>query len=295
MRIKKKNVLLESLLIDKIDEFTTQEKRLLHVLHKKFGMGSGKLEKSWNFDKWKAAAYLIEEFEIPYDIAHSLASSYYWNGDKLFKEYEPIRKQDNRSYLFMSHAYRDILDSYIQQNAGEGGDFRASPVEYFVKTQKENETIPGITYRSFEPRTNREYEESIKEVNEVKVGVNPIVWSSYNGLTFYIQCNEDTLLEPKDINRADWSTLRNMGLMINLKLSAYEDDDPKSQNFIKSEAIFTFGDDYKYTGVLFKEDLELPTPLSRENIIKFIEMLIEKTTSTINGMTFIYGKGEKRD
>jgi hypothetical protein len=295
MRIKKKNIILEALLIDKIDEFTPQEKRLLKVLHKKFGMGSGKLEKSWDFDKWKAAAYLIEFFEVPYDIAHSLTSSYYWNGDKLFKEYEPIRKQDNRSYLFMSHAYRDILDSYIEQNAGESGEFRSNPIEYFVKTQKENETIPGITYQSFDPRTNTEYESSKKEVNEVKVGVNPIVWSSYNGLTFYIQCNEDTLLEPKDINRADWSTLRNMGLMINLKLSAYEDDDPKSQNFIKSEATFTFGDDYKYTGVLFKEDLELPTPLSRENIIKFIEMLIEKTTSTINGMTFIYGKGEKRD
>ncbi len=295
MRIKKKNIILEALLIDKIDEFTPQEKRLLKVLHKKFGMGSGKMEKSWDFDKWKAAAYLIEFFEVPYDVAHSLASSYYWNGDKLFKEYEPIRKQDNRSYLFMNHAYRDILDSYIEQNVGESGDFRSNLIEYFIKTQNENETIPGITYQSFEPRNNREYQESITEVNEVKIGVNPVVWSSYNGLTFYIQCNEDTILEPKNIIRADWSTLRNMGIMVNLKLNAYEDDDPKAQNFVKSEATFTFGDDNKYTGVLFKEDIELPTPLSKENIIKFIEMLIQKTTSAINGMTFIYGKGEKKD
>ena len=295
MIIKKKHVLLESLLIDKSVEFTPQEKKLLKVLHQKYGFASGKMEKSWDFDKWVAAAFLIEDFEIPYDIAHSLASTYYWNGDKLFKEYEPIRREDNRSYLFMSYAYRDILDSYIKQNANESGDFRSNPIEYFVKTQNENETIPGITYQSFQARNNREYEESITEVNEVKVGVNPVVWSSYNGITFYIQCNEDTILEPKNINRADWSTLRNMGLMVNLKLNAYEDDDPKAQNFVKSEATFTFGDDNKYTGDLFKEDIELPTPLSKENIIKFIEMLIEKTTSAINGMTFIYGKGEKKD
>ena len=93
MIIKKKHVLLESLLIDTIGEFTPQEKKLLSVLHHKFGAGSGKIERSWDFNKWEAAAFLIEFFETPYDVAHDLASTYYWNGEELFKEYKSLRKK----------------------------------------------------------------------------------------------------------------------------------------------------------------------------------------------------------
>ena len=294
MIIKKKHVLLESLLIDKIDEFTKQEKNLLKVLHNKFGYGSGKLEKSWDFDKWKAAAFLIEDFEIPYDIAHSLASTYYWNGEKLFQEYVPIRKQDNRSYLMMNYAFRDILEEYIRSRADEGDNYRISPIEYNVKTQNENEVLPGIIYQSFEPRTYKEVEESRKETNEVKFKVRPVVWSSYNGITLYIQSSEEDIIEPKDIIETSYNTLRNMGFMLHMKLEPYSDDDPKAKDFVKSEAKVTFGDEFKYTENVFNEDIKIPTPLSKDNIIKFIDMLIEKSRSAVNGMTFIYGKGEKR-
>lgn len=294
MIIKKKHVLLESLLIDKIDEFTKQEKNLLKVLHNKFGHGSGKLEKSWDFDKWKAAAFLIEDFEIPYDIAHSLASTYYWNGEKLFREYEPIRKQDNRSYLMMNYAFRDILEEYIRSRADEGDNYRISPIEYNVKTQNENELLPGIIYQSFEPRTYEELEESRKETNEVKFKVRPVVWSSYNGITLYIQSNVGDIIEPEHIIEASYNTLRNMGFMLHMKLEPYSDDDPKAKDFVKSEAKVTFGDEFKYTENVFNEDIKIPTPLSKDNIIKFIDMIIEKSRSAVNGMTFIYGKGEKR-
>ena len=294
MIIKKKHVLLESLLIDKIDEFTIQEKKLLKVLHQKFGYGSGKLEKSWDFDKWKAAAFLIEDFEIPYDIAHSLASTYYWNGEKLFREYEPIRKQDNRSYLMMNYAFRDILEEYIRSRADEGDNYRISPIEYNVKTQNENELLPGIIYQSFEPRTYKEVEESRKETNEVKFKVRPVVWSSYNGITLYIQSDVGDIIEPEHIIEASYNTLRNMGFMLHMKLEPYSDDDPKAKDFVKSEAKVTFGDEFKYTENVFNEDIKIPTPLSKDNIIKFIDMIIEKSRSAVNGMTFIYGKGEKR-
>lgn len=293
MIIKKKHVLLESLLIDKIDEFTIQEKKLLKVLHQKFGYGSGKLEKSWDFDKWKAAAFLIEDFEVPYDIAHSLASTYYWNGDKLFREYEPIRKQDNRSYLMMNYAFRDILEEYVRSRADEGDNYRISPIEYNVKTQNENEVLPGIIYQSFEPRTYKEVEESRKETNEVKFKVRPVVWSSYNGITLYVQSSEEDIIEPKDIIEASYNTLRNMGFMLHVKLEPYEDEDPKAKDFVKSEGVVTFGDEFKYKENVFNEDIKIPTPLSKDNIIKFIEMIIEKSRSAVNGMTFIYGKGEK--
>ena len=280
-------------MIDKIDEFTIQEKKLLKVLHQKFGYGSGKLEKSWDFDKWKAAAFLIEDFEVPYDIAHSLASTYYWNGDKLFREYEPIRKQDNRSYLMMNYAFRDILEEYVRSRADEGDNYRISPIEYNVKTQNENEVLPGIIYQSFEPRTYKEVEESRKETNEVKFKVRPVVWSSYNGITLYVQSSEEDIIEPKDIIEASYNTLRNMGFMLHVKLEPYEDEDPKAKDFVKSEGVVTFGDEFKYKENVFNEDIKIPTPLSKDNIIKFIEMIIEKSRSAVNGMTFIYGKGEK--
>jgi len=295
MRIKKKNLILEALLIDKIDEFTPHEKRLLSVLHKKFGMGSGKLEKSWDFDKWAAAAYLIEFFEVPYDVAHSLSSTYYWNGEKLFKEYEPIRRHDNRSDLFMNHAFRQILDPYIEGRQGDNGNYRASAINYIVKTQNEDETIPGIVAQTFQPRTHYEVEESRTEVNEVKIKNEPIVWGSYNGITLYIQPNQTDIIEPKDIIDTDWTTIRNMNLMAYLKLSAYNEEDPKSKEFVKCEISFTFGDEYKYSGIISTEDLKLPSTLTKENIINFIEMLIEKTRSSVNEMTFIYGKGEKKN
>ncbi len=295
MIIKKKNVLLEALLIDKSDEFTKQEKKLIKVMHDKFGYASGKLKNSWDFDKWKAAAYLIEFFEVPYDVAHSLASTYYWNGDKLFKEYQPIRKEDNRSYLFMNYAFRNILDEYINKNQDEGGNFNLSPIEYVVKTENENEVIPGIVYQSFEPRNYSELEESRKETNEVKIKTEPHVWSSYNGITLYVSVMENNIIDPKDIIKADWSTIREMGFTTSLKLEPYEDENPKAKDFVKAEATFTFGDVYRYTGTLFQEDIKLPTPLSKENIIEFLKMLVEKIRLSVNGMTFIYGKGEKRD
>ena len=293
MIIKKKHVLLESLLIDKIDEFTTQEKKLLKVLHQKFGYESGEMKNAWDFDKWKAAAFLIEDFEVPYDIAHSLASTYYWNGDKLFQKYEPIRKQDNRSYLMMNYAFRDTLENYISSRVDEGDNFKLSPIEYVVKTKNENEVIPGIIYQSFEPRTYKEVEESRKETNEVKFNVRPVVWSSYNGITLYVNSSEENIIEPKDIISAPYSTLRDMGFILNVKLEPYGDEDPKAKDFVKSEGVVTFGDEFKYKENVFNEDIKIPTPLSKDNIIKFIDILLEKSRSAVNGMTFIYGKGEK--
>lgn len=296
MIIKKKHVLLESLLIDTISEFTPQEKKLLSVLHDKFGMGSGKIEKSWNFDKWSAAAFLIEFFEIPYDTAHNLASTYYWNGEKLFKEYESLRKNNNRSELLMNHAFREILDEYIESNKSEDSNFNLStPVEYNVKTQNENEVLPGIIYQSFEPRSHRELEESRKETNEVKLSVRPLVWSTYNGVMLYIQPSEENIIEPKDIESTSWDTIRNMGITAAIRLDYYKDEDEKSQDYINGSCEYSFGHEYKDKGTIWSEDIKLPEVLSKEKIIEFIEMLLEKLRSTINGMTFIYGKGVKEN
>ena len=88
MRIKKKYVLLESLLIDTSNEFSDNEKRILKLIHKKYE----KEMSSYNFSVYEVAAWLIEDFELSYEVAFELSKYYFWEGRKLFSEYEPLRK-----------------------------------------------------------------------------------------------------------------------------------------------------------------------------------------------------------
>ena len=69
MRIKKKHVILEANLIDMTSEFSPQEKRLLFVLNKKYGPHNFS-----TFNIWDGAAFLIELFDIPYDLAYEKSS-----------------------------------------------------------------------------------------------------------------------------------------------------------------------------------------------------------------------------
>jgi hypothetical protein len=98
MRIKKKHVLLESNLLDTLSEFTPQEKRLLFVLNKEYGPHDIQ-----TFNLWEAAAFLIELFEIPYDLAYELSSTYFYNGHKLFGAAESLRKKQITSEIFFRH------------------------------------------------------------------------------------------------------------------------------------------------------------------------------------------------
>jgi hypothetical protein len=98
MRIKKKYVLLESNLIDSLNEFNEQEKRLLFVLNKEYGIPNIK-----TFDVWVAAAFLIELFDIPYDLAYEMSTTYFYNGHKLFGKRDSLRKKQITSEIFFRH------------------------------------------------------------------------------------------------------------------------------------------------------------------------------------------------
>jgi hypothetical protein len=98
MRIKKKYVLLESNLIDSLNEFNEQEKRLLFVLNKEYGIANIK-----TFDVWVAAAFLIELFDIPYDLAYEMSTTYFYNGHKLFGKRDTLRKKQITSEIFFRH------------------------------------------------------------------------------------------------------------------------------------------------------------------------------------------------
>ena len=101
-----------------------------------------------------------------------------------------------------------------------------------------------------------EYDESIKDVSEVKLSVNPMVWSTYNGVMLYIQPVEENIIEPQIVS-SDWSTMRNMGLTASIRLTAYKDEDEKSQSYIKGECEYKFGHDYKDEAKIWSEDIKL--------------------------------------
>ena len=71
MRIKKKYVLLESLLIDVSSEFSDNEKRILKLIHKKYN----KERENYNYSLYDVAAWLIEDFDLSYEDAFELSKS----------------------------------------------------------------------------------------------------------------------------------------------------------------------------------------------------------------------------
>lgn len=104
MRIKKKHVLLESLLIDITNEFDASEKRIFKVLYNRYGDPMKDDEEGKKpFNQWDVAAWLIEILDIPYDMAYELTKTYYWNYDKLFSEPSSLRKTIPTAELFNDH------------------------------------------------------------------------------------------------------------------------------------------------------------------------------------------------
>jgi len=121
MRIKKKHVLLESLLIDVTNEFTPVEKKIFKMLKKHYGNPINTEEGKKEFTQWEVGAWLIETLDLTYQEAYSLSKTYFWNYDKLFGEAPTLRKKVNLAYLFFEH-FRDLMDkvkeSYNDQPIG---------------------------------------------------------------------------------------------------------------------------------------------------------------------------------
>jgi hypothetical protein len=105
MRIKKKHVLLESLLIDVTTEFDATEKRIFKMLYNHYGDPMNDDEEGKKpFNQWGVAAWLIESLEIPYDMAYELTKTYFWNYNKLFSEVSSLRKRIPSAELFNEHS-----------------------------------------------------------------------------------------------------------------------------------------------------------------------------------------------
>src|SRR6056300_1158873 len=123
MRIKKKHVLLESLLIDVTNEFDATEKRIFKMMYNHYGDPMKDDEEGKKpFNQWNVAAWLIESLEIPYDMAYELTKTYFWNYNKLFSEVSALRKRIPSAELFNEHSRKLISlfkDSLSNDSYGE--------------------------------------------------------------------------------------------------------------------------------------------------------------------------------
>lgn len=146
MRIKKKYVLLESLLIDTSSEFNDNEKRILKLIHKKHK------NDGYSFNIYHVAAWLIEDFDLPYEIAFELSKSYFYEGSKLFKESEPLRKKWPIAEIFFSKL----------------GEF----------TNEYAKSFPNDIYDTIQVKFNGD--EGFNDMREVKI------WGGHTSLSFWM-------------------------------------------------------------------------------------------------------------
>ncbi len=173
MRIKKKYVLLESLLIDVTNEFNDNEKRILKLIHKKHK------DDGYNYSVFDVASWLIDDFNLDYETAFELSKSYYWEKSKLFSNYEPLRKKWPIAELFFYKL----------------SDFTTK----FVKSY--NDEMYG------EIEVNFNGDEGFNDVRDVRL------WSGYNSVSLYIPFKFFTIIDGYrrthiEMDQRDLRTLR---------------------------------------------------------------------------------------
>ena len=264
MRIKKKDVLLEAQLIDTTSEFTTQEKRLLKTLKKKFGKGGYDSD----YDRFVGAAFLIEDMGIPYDQAYDLSLTHWWHGDKLYQEVDPIYKKEDRGWLYRKLIHQ-LLSPYIE---GRG------------------ETIGDATITWEDPN----HIISQKDLFTVKESVT--LWSGTLGFTLYIPFRGNILVIPSsDVihgvrHRYDISDKNT--LMVYIKFIPYDEKGhPKMGTHVKFDVKYVVGDstmrhEKNNEKNMMSFDIPIPSPLDKDNMYKIFTDSLKDVLEKIESMTF---------
>ena len=267
MRIKKKYVLLESLLIDTSNEFSDNEKRILKLIHKKYE----KEMSSYNFSVYDVAAWLIEDFDLSYEVAFELSKSYFWEGRKLFSEYEPLRKKWPIAEIFFSKL----------------GDF----------TNEFSKSITEQIYGRIEVKIKGD--EGFNDVRDVRI------WGGYNSLSLYLNFpfyriydgfrstylgdgNSDARLIRINI---EFKQLGNDGNPVQTSRWGTEEYENGTINLNE----FLVSVNYKVGGSVsdnkgFKNLMELkvpfPQPLTKQSVIDIFKKIIEDVIQKIQTTTF---------
>lgn len=252
MKIKKKNIILEAKLIDTSGEFTTQEKRMLKTLFKKFGGGGY----NSGYDRWAGATFLIEEMGLSYDQAYDLSLTHWWHGDKLFQEVDPIYKKEDRGYLY-NLIIRQLLPSY-------------------VKGRGERIADVSITWSD----TNH----LVSPDDTFVVTDDVILWDGYGGFTLYIPFNVDRV----DGNYVEYGLRTNNTIMVYIRFKEYEKDDPKENTHVNVFVEYGVGDrdEGREKKTLMKFDVPMPIPLDKESVYKVFTDVLKDILEKIESMSF---------
>jgi hypothetical protein len=259
MRIKKKHVLLEALLVDVSTEFGATEKKILKLLNREYGnpYGIGS-----NFNQWEAAAWLIETLEIPYEMAYELTKTYYWNYDKLFSEIESIRKRISMSQIFF-------------ENISKFGDNFKTEI--------------GETYGTVNVK--------FKEENFVEPERDVLLWGRYDGFGLYLALNlweiDRRYITTKE--RGDRVILfdvifkpfdNNGNVITDSWISSERYEESIDDEYFSVNVLYRIGGDDNMKKEFMNFKLKYPKPLTKVNYYEMIKDIIDKIKLKINKTKF---------
>ena len=268
MRIKKKHVLLESLLIDVTTEFDATEKRIFKMLYQHYGNPMKDDEEGKKpFNQWDVAAWLIESLEIPYDMAYELTKTYFWNYTELFSEISSLRKRIPSAELFNENSRK--LTSLFK------------------------DTLSDDSYG--EIKINFDRDTSIEDIRNVSF------WDSYNGFSLYLpfssRDNNGSYVYGDDRDKRL--------LFINVKYQTLDKEGNIVDGYIKDEDYREkidnekFRVDVKYTlgevrdskgsdreVNLMEFDVPYPKPLSLKTYTEMINLILGDVIKKVESITF---------
>jgi hypothetical protein len=271
MRIKKKYVLLESLLIDTSSEFSDSEKRILKLIHKKHK------DDGYSFSIYDVAAWLIEDFDLSYEIAFELSKTYFYENSKLFKESEPLRKKWPIAEIFFSKL----------------GEFTTE----FAKS------FPNDVYDRIQVKFNGD--EGFNDMRDVKI------WGGHTSLSFWMifpyyriyDGFRSTYIEGSSgearLIRTDivFKQIGNDGNPIEIhrwKTDEYENGSVNINEFIVTVNYF-IGEriDGETPTNLMTFKVPYPKPLTKQSVMDLLEKVSDDVIQKIKSTTFELPAGEE--
>lgn len=269
MRIKKKHVLLESLLIDVTNEFDATEKRIFKMLYNHYGDPTkGDEEGKKPFNQWDVATWLIESLEIPYDMAYELTKTYFWNYSRLFSELSSLRKRIPSAELFNDHSRK--LTSLFKDNLPPNDSYGEIKINFDRDTGIEDKR-------------------------------NILVWDSYYGVSLYLPFNSrdnyDRYVIGDDRDKRQ--------LMIDVYFHILDKDGNIVHEYISGEEYEQKIDNEKFRVVvkytigeisnrresgrevkLMEFDVPYPKPLSLKTYTEMLKLILSDVIKKVESITF---------
>ena len=268
MRIKKKHVLLESLLIDVTTEFDATEKRIFKMLYQHYGNPMKDDEEGKKpFNQWDVAAWLIESLEIPYDMAYELTKTYFWNYNKLFSEISSLRKRIPSAELFNENSRK--LTSLFK------------------------DTLSNDSYG--EIKINFDRDTGIEDIRNVSF------WDSYYGFSLYLPFssgdNNGSYVYSDDRNKRQliidvkYQTLDKEGNIVDVYIKDEDYREKIDNEKFRVDVKYTLGDTVDRKGSdrevkLMEFDVPYPKPLSLKTYSEMLNQILGDVIKKVESTTF---------